>query len=333
MRRHAFLALAVVLASFAPQASAEETPGTLKLTLLPAPGKPVRFVHTMVARQTTQIQGGKIEVAADTTIEMSVEVRERSPDGTWKAVIRFGRIHGRVAMPILGTHQLDSQAPLPDDPNGKSISASICALGGNVFDVVLDPGGRVRSVGDVAKAVDATTARMKGDEAIRQVVAQAITETKVRATVDYALVATSLPSEPIRQGSAWSDSDAVPGLASGIEMTASYRHEVKEIAEGAVRLVGKGDLDYRTVTASGANARTAALIQNAEKRSATVAADCRLSAKDGLPLAATSEIHLDLGLRDPKGERSIGEMKQDVTFRLERVEKWPSEAAAAPPPK
>ena len=112
--------------------------------------------------------------------------------------------------------------------------------------------------------------------------------------------------------------------AAGDEMTAAYRQEVAEIAPESVRNVGKGALEYRATEGKSASARMGALIGNAERKAATVASDSSVTRADGLPLAATSEIHLSLGLRDAKGEKPLGDMAQDVTFRLDRVAEWPS---------
>jgi hypothetical protein len=231
-------------------------------------------------------------------------------------------------MPFLGNHDVDSLAPLPGEATGKSVVLSLCALGGNEFPVVLEPGGRVRSVAGVPEAVGAVTARHGGDATLRDVVAEAITERKVKETLDFALVATPLPQGPVAAGLAWEDRDAVPGLSSGIEMAAAYRQEVAEVAQESVRVTGKGALEFRPATGRGANARLAALLSHAETRTAAVSAECSVSRADGLPLAASSELHLALGLRDAAGEKPLGEMTQDVRFRLDRVAAWPSSSDA-----
>jgi hypothetical protein len=335
-RATAVLGVLTLAAAAAAEARGEDPPKetpTATLALRARPGTTVRFVQTMVADQTANLRGMKTTTHAEITTQLGLEVAERAEDGAWRGTLRFGRIHGTMKMPMVGEVRADSGEPLPDDVARKSAAISITALAEREFPVVLEPDGRVRSVGGIEPAIEAALKRWGADASLRPVVAVAISEKKLRQTVDFALCTTPLPSAPAKAGTSWDDTDSVPGLSSGVEMEVRARHEVAEVLPDAVRIVGKGDLVLRAASGPGVNPRQARVYEHARVLSSSTPSEVRVSRDDGLPIASRRSMQVEIELGDPNGGKPLGTMAQETVFTMERVEAWPAAEPPAPEAK
>lgn len=337
------LTLTSLALSFAPDAARAEDPPAApppaerpraSLGLRAAPGRPVRFVQRMTTRQRMETKAGSFESLFDLSTEMSVEVTGKAASGGWNAVVSFGCVRGVVAEPFLGRHDVDSRRPLPDDVTAKSLVLSVTAVAGASFDVVLAPDGRATAVGGIDAAIDRALARHGGDASLRPLLTQAMSAQEIQRRLDVAFVATPYPAEEVAAGSAWSDSDALPGFWTGVEMEVRYRQEVTEVTEGSVRIAGKGQLDVRPAAGPGGGTKMAKVVRSSQVVEAPAVSDCRIARDDGLPLLATADVRLTLDLREPADPKvSRGKLTQHLDFRLERVAEWPSASEPqAPPP-
>jgi hypothetical protein len=311
--RNAALTIALVLAATA--AVAQDAP-KIALALLPAPGKPVRFVHHHETRQEAEAMGQTLVTSASTTAELSVEVVGAAEGGGFRAVVRFGRLTGKVSNPLLGEFDLDSEKPLPAGEMERTTAVATLALAGAELGATLDARGAVTKVEGLDAAIQAATARWKLEGLEQTALRAALTEEKVKGTVGWALLVTPLPG-PVAVGETWEDVDLVPGTAQGIELRFKTQLAVTKADAAAADVAGKGTVELGGRRGAGATVKES-----------SVAVEARVSRADGLPLSVRETTSVAAVLNSAKGPVPL---RQTTKSSLDRVDAWPSAKAPATP--
>ncbi len=295
------------------------------LAIQPGRGKPVRFVQRRETTTDMDVAGRRVAISLVATTEMSIEVTERATDGTYRAVLRTGRVSGKLSLPPpVGEVEFDSTTSLPESGMARTMTIVTVAHAHAEFPATLDAGGAVTKVEGIEEARKAAMRRWSLDTPIDD----ALSEGRIRQLFTWPLAVTPLPVLPrseISVGTAWEHTDLVPWLMPGVRLRETTKLQVTEIGGDEVHVRGSGE-----VTVEGSAA------QPPKVEESEVVVDARLSRRDGLPVAAK---HATSVRYVAQGRNGTVAVEQTTTSDLERVAEWPSAqtprapSGEAPPPK
>lgn len=302
-------ALVLLAAPGAPAPAEEPARETVELRIVPAPGRPVRFLSSLETVQESDVAG---KTLALTVHEFSLEVERALEKGGFAATLRFGRVHGSVDSPLLGKMEADSEKPLPGGGFARVFSLTLVAPAGTSFPVELDRGGRVVAVEGMAEAREARAKALGLEGGEAALLGQLLKAEKVTALVNGGLAVTPLPEGPSPRGREWEDADAVPGTSRQWVMTLRQTLRLEGAGDGEALVSGRGTVE---VLSAGGGKDLAS-----ESR---VGSTFRVSLADGLP--TRGEVTSTLVMT------GLGKVNQRTVGSLKRVEAWPSEGERKAP--
>lgn len=328
--------VALAYAAYAGEDAAPKPPSRVRLALAPAPGAPVRFVHSVVRQERVRRDGGGQGLPAnlrdqtksiEVETEFSLEILEQRPNGSHDVVLRFGRTTATLTHPGRKPVEARSDRPVPEDATFRTEAAEAVARGDIELRGSLDGDGMVAAftVPEPLPFLRRERLGLRPHEMGR--VLMPLREDVVVAWVRRALMSTPLPKAEVGVGATWSLDLPIESEAGDSGFVLRQTMRVAAIGDGEVRIEGKG----KGVLTPGKVPLDP--FGKAELRESTADSMVRLSSQDGLPVEGSIEFSFTLATR---GRSSLASSTRRCSERhqIRRVEKWPSssgEDGAAPP--
>ncbi len=326
VRRAEVLSLLLIAVVAEPAAVfGQAAPAKASLALVPAPGKPVRFLETTETATRIDFKGsGRSPALAEgvkekVVTELSLEVQEAIPGGGYRATLHFGRQVATFLQISGDPTTVRSDERLPADPMIRFSGIPALALGGSELAATLGAGGFVTSVEGCREAVKARAKVLGLSEGEGFLLGATLSPEGVAAAVNAALVATPLPAKELVAGSGWKDEDVVGQVGQLNEIVILRNLRVTRVDDREVSLDGPGTVAARKVKLpKGFDLGDLGPKPVAVKASG-VSTTLRISRVDGLPLAVSTEATMTY-------REGGSEIETVWTWKcsLARVASWPS---------
>jgi len=263
------------------------------------------FLQVEKNLQTIDMAGQAMETGQTVNNTFRLSVTGVNEDGSRNIELEISRVHGSMAMPMMGELTFDSaEDGEVDDPMGVGLGEMVkqmTSIAGHTFTAKVD--GRGKLVGDMMPA---------GDDAAKKSGKDHVSAAKQLVEAAFG----NRPEKALAVGEKWkfdmSDESGRMPTKNDVEATfaeATDEHFVVKFSGTMTKGdIPEGDGDEDPMRAE--------MLEGMEISNGKMSGDQKLSRKDGLVTSATAKVTADISVESPMGSM---EMKLNATKTLSRT--------------
>ena len=324
--RGVLLAIPLLLGSGAARGE-EPAPAGVKLVFGFPVDAPLRFVLTRESKDapaagTPAGPGAPPAIEKTVTAEISLELAAKRKDGTFEALLGFGRIRFASAPLLAPGTELRSDLPLPKESPVRAAALRDLVLGGTTTAILIDPAGMCRGVTEDSLEHKSRTNTLGLDKAEAATLPALLAGPRLLREHGRVVGLLPVPKEPLAVGGTFGIATPAGEGEGRSGFYASQTMTVTAIDAEAVVVEGKG----RIAWAVDERARKAGEpLPEVRVLRSTVASRFRLSRADALPIAGSWEFEW-VWQGKAAGADAFHRREGREKVVLQRVAAWPSGA-------
>ncbi|HEU4394494.1 MAG TPA: hypothetical protein VFS92_02950 [Planctomycetota bacterium] len=324
------LMLAIPLAAAGGAARGEEpapAPAGVKLVFGFPLDAPLRFVLTRASKDapspgTPAGPGAPPAIEKTVTAEVSLELAAQRKDGTFEALLGFGRIGWVSDLLGPGGSELRSDRALPKEAPVRAAALRDLILGSTTTAILIDPTGLCRGVTEDSLEHKARTTALGLDKAEAATLPALLAGPRLLREYGRVVATLPVPAEPVSVGGTFGIATPVGEGEGRTGFYASQTLTVTAVEADAIVVEGKG----RVAWADDERARKAGEpLPEVKVLRSEVSSRFRIARADGLPLAGSWEFEWAWQRKEP-GEETFHRREGREKSTLQRVAAWPSGA-------
>jgi len=288
---------------------------------------PLRFVITRASKDapapgTPAGPGAPAAIEKTVTAEVSVELAAKRKDGTFEALLGFGRVRWVSDLSGANASELRSDRALPKDAPLRAAALRDLVLGSTTTAILIDPTGLCRGVTEDSLEHKARTNALGLDKSEAATLPALLAGPRLLREYGRVVATLPVPADPVVVGGTFGIATPVGEGEGRSGLYASQTLTVTAIEADAIVVEGKG----RVAWADDERARKAGEpLPTVKVLRSEVSSRFRIARADGLPLAGSWEFDWAWERRDP-GQEAFHRREGREKATLQRVAAWPSGA-------